>query len=110
MPSHKKHNGILKVPCRTLELHLTAGPLTGVGSPGSPTGATLAGGHTSASAIVGSSSLDLRGIVSRSPGSALLPFLREGSPTKVDYRNKGTLILSALLEDLGLHQSWKHPS
>ena len=29
------------------------------------------------------------------------PFLGEGSPTKIDYRNKsGTLILSSLLEDL----------
>ena len=28
------------------------------------------------------------------------PFLGEGSPTKIDYRKKGTLILSSLLEDL----------
>ena len=27
-------------------------------------------------------------------------FLREGSPTKIDYRKKGTFILSSLLEDL----------
>ena len=27
-------------------------------------------------------------------------FLGEGSPTKVDYRKKGTLILTSLLEDL----------
>ena len=26
-----------------------------------------------------------------------------GSPTKIDYRKKGTLILTALLEDLDLH-------
>ena len=37
----------------------------------------------------------------RSPRSALLsPFLGEGSPTKIDYRKKGTLILTSLLEDL----------
>ena len=29
-------------------------------------------------------------------------FLGEGSPTKVDYSNKGTLILTPLLEDLDL--------
>ena len=29
------------------------------------------------------------------------PFLGEGSPTKIDYRRKGTLILTSLLEDLG---------
>ena len=28
------------------------------------------------------------------------PFLGEGSPTKIDYRKKGTLILTSLLEDL----------
>ena len=38
---------------------------------------------------------------SRSPSSALLPlFLGEGSPTKIDYRKKGTLILTSLLEGL----------
>ena len=32
------------------------------------------------------------------------PFLEEGSPTKTDYRQKGTLILTSLLEDLaGAH-------
>ena len=36
---------------------------------------------------------------SRSPSS---PFLGEGSPTKIDYRKKGTLILTSLLEDLVL--------
>ena len=37
---------------------------------------------------------------SRSPSSALLPFLGvEGSPTKTDYRKKGTLILTSPLED-----------
>ena len=37
----------------------------------------------------------------RSPGSALShPFLGEGSPTKIDYRQKGTPILASLLEDL----------
>ena len=30
------------------------------------------------------------------------PFLREGSPTKIDYRKMGTLILTSLLEDLVL--------
>ena len=28
------------------------------------------------------------------------PFLGEGSPTKINYRRKGTLILNSLLEDL----------
>ena len=28
------------------------------------------------------------------------PFLGEGSPTKIDYRKRGTLILTSLLEDL----------
>ena len=37
----------------------------------------------------------------RSPSSAILPFFGEGSPTKIDYRKKGTLILTSLLEDLG---------
>ena len=32
-------------------------------------------------------------------------FLREGSLTKIDYRKKGTLILSSLLEDLVLEGS-----
>ena len=42
-----------------------------------------------------------RRILTRSPSSALLPFFAwEGSPTKIDYRKKGTLILSSLLEDL----------
>ena len=27
-------------------------------------------------------------------------FLGEGAPTKIDYRKKGTLILTSLLEDL----------
>ena len=35
----------------------------------------------------------------RSPSSALLPFLGE-APTQIDYRKKGTLILTSLLEDL----------
>ena len=37
----------------------------------------------------------------RSPSSALLPFLGDCSPTKIDYRKKGTLVLTSLLEDLG---------
>ena len=37
----------------------------------------------------------------RSPSIALLPFFGEGSPTKIDYRKKGTLSLTSLLEDLG---------
>ena len=37
----------------------------------------------------------------RSPSSALLsPLLGEGSPTKIDYSKKATLILTSLLEDL----------
>ena len=28
----------------------------------------------------------------------LTPFLREGSPTKTDYRKKGTLVLTSLLD------------
>ena len=41
-------------------------------------------------------------VSARSPSNALLPcfFGGEGSPTKIDYRKKGTLILTALLEDL----------
>ena len=34
----------------------------------------------------------------RSPSSALLPFFW-GEPTKIDYRKKGTVILTFLLED-----------
>ena len=34
------------------------------------------------------------------PAVPFYPFLREGSPTKIDYRTKGTLILTSLLEDL----------
>ena len=30
----------------------------------------------------------------------IYPFLGEGSPTKIDYRKKGTLMLTFLLEDL----------
>ena len=43
-----------------------------------------------------------KGSPSRSP-SALFPFLGEGSPTKLDYKKKGTLILTSLLEDLALY-------
>ena len=40
-------------------------------------------------------------LLSRSPSSALShPFLGEGSPARIDYRKKGTLILTSLLEDL----------
>ena len=41
-------------------------------------------------------------VVSRSPSSALVRFLfwGEGSPTKIDDRKKGTLILTSLLEDM----------
>ena len=39
----------------------------------------------------------------RSPSGALLPtFLREGSPTKLDYREKGPLLQTSPLEDLVL--------
>ena len=41
-----------------------------------------------------------KGSFRRSPSSALLPFLGEGFPTTIDYRRKGTLILTSLLEDL----------
>ena len=36
----------------------------------------------------------------RSPVVPFYPFLGEGSPTKIDYRKKGTLIPTSLLEDL----------
>ena len=41
--------------------------------------------------------------MARSPVVPLYPCLREGSTTKIDYRKKGTLILTSLLEDLGVH-------
>ena len=34
------------------------------------------------------------------PQVPFYPFLGEGSPTKRDYRKKGTLFLTSLLEDL----------
>ena len=33
------------------------------------------------------------------------PFFGEGSPTRIDYGKKGTLILTSLLEDLGVQHS-----
>ena len=39
----------------------------------------------------------------RSPSGVLLPFLGEGSPTNIDYRKTGILILTSLLEDLAYH-------
>ena len=40
-------------------------------------------------------------LFSRCPSSGLVHFFGgEGSPTKIDYRKKGTLILTSLLEDL----------
>ena len=40
-------------------------------------------------------------IYTGSPSGALsLPFFGEGSPTKIGYSKKGTLILTSLLEDL----------
>ena len=33
-------------------------------------------------------------------------FFGEGSPTRIDYRKKGTLIFSSLLEDLDMIGSW----
>ena len=40
----------------------------------------------------------------------LTPFLGEGSPTKMDYRKNGTLILTSLLEDLAIRgASLGHP-
>ena len=42
-------------------------------------------------------------VSSRSPGSALSPlFWGEGSPAEINYRRKGTPILTSLLEDLVL--------
>ena len=41
-----------------------------------------------------------RAFTVRSPSGTLLPFLGEGSPTKIDHRKKGTLFLTSLLEDL----------
>ena len=42
---------------------------------------------------------------SRSPSSALFLLLREGSPTKIDYRKKvGTLLRTSLLEELDMTQ------
>ena len=32
-------------------------------------------------------------------------FLGEGSPTKIDYRKKGALILTSLLENLGMYST-----
>ena len=34
------------------------------------------------------------------PVAPFCPFLGQGSPTKIDYTKKGTLILASLLEDL----------
>ena len=34
------------------------------------------------------------------------PFVGEGSPTKIDYKKKGTLILTSLLEDLEDKGAW----
>ena len=36
----------------------------------------------------------------RSPLAPFCPYLAEGSPGKIDYRKKGTLILTSLMEDL----------
>ena len=38
------------------------------------------------------------------PAVPFYPFVGEGSPTKIDYRQKGTLSLTSLLEDL--RQIW----
>ena len=45
------------------------------------------------------------------------PFLGEGSPAKIDYRKKGTLILASLLEDPDIKGNqeehvtfWRSPS
>ena len=37
------------------------------------------------------------------------PFLGEGSPTEIDYREKGTLILTFPLEDLVGVEVWTQP-
>ena len=39
-------------------------------------------------------------MLEKSTGSPSNALLGEGSPTKIDYRKKGTLILTSLLEDL----------
>ena len=41
------------------------------------------------------------GLILGPPVVPLYPCLGEGSPTKIDYRKKGTLILTSVLEDLG---------
>ena len=38
------------------------------------------------------------------------PFLGEGSPNKIDYRKKGTLILTSLLEDPVVYVQARHQS
>ena len=44
------------------------------------------------------------------PVVPLCPFSEEGSPTKIDYRKNGTLILGSLLEDLDNYGGWvRHP-
>ena len=53
--------------------------------------------------LVGASAWDLFvNMLLGSPVVRFYPFSGEGSPTKIDYREKGTLILTSLLEDLGL--------
>ena len=45
---------------------------------------------------------DVQNPLKGTPSSALLPLFWEGSPTRIDYRNKVmALILTSLLEDLG---------
>ena len=50
------------------------------------------------------------GCAARSPSSALLPLFGEGSPTKIDYRNKSALILTSLLEHLGRDVTCRNPA
>ena len=42
------------------------------------------------------------------PVVPIYPFLGEGSPTKIDYRKKGTLLLTFLLEDLDYMEHISH--
>ena len=50
---------------------------------------------------LGMPSCKRRAIETRSPVVPFYVFWGEGSPTKIDYRKKGSLSLASLLEDLG---------
>ena len=59
-------------------------------------------GGSSGQRSVSSWAVDLTFSGSPSIVPFLTPFSGEGSPAKIDHRKKGTLILTSLLEDLGL--------